>query len=204
MPRIVDPAERRARVAAAARTVIARDGLDATSVRRVAAEAGSSTTVVTHYFDDKQALLRAAVEDAYAAVATRMTRHLDRPSGGPALDLLRAVLIETLPVDAEREAEARVWMAFWSAAATQPALRQVQSEGYRLWRQLVAQVLAEAAENGEVAPDLDPSIAGEELMCLVDGLLMQATLEPERLPPARQIAFLDAALDRLRAPATRR
>ncbi len=195
MPRIVDPAERRARVAAAARVVIARDGLDATSVRRVAAEAGSSTTVITHYFADKQALLAAAVEDAYAAVAGRMTAHLDGGPGG--LATLRAVLLEALPLDDVRAAEARVWMAFWSVATTQPALRQVQSDGYRLWRQLVGRVLAEAVERGEVAADLDPRSAGEQLMCLVDGVLMQATLEPARLPAARQVEFLDAALRRL-------
>ena len=34
-------------------------------------------------------------------------------------------------------------------------------------------------------------------MCLVDGLLMQSTLEPDRLPPARQLHLLDAALARL-------
>jgi hypothetical protein len=38
---------------------------------------------------------------------------------------------------------------------------------------------------------------GEQLMCLVDGLLMQATLEPQRLPAARQVEFLDAAVRRL-------
>ena len=74
---------------AAARAVIARDGLDAASVRRVAAEAGSSTTVVTHYFADKQALLVAAVEDAYAAVAARMATHVRGGPGGVAT--LRAV-----------------------------------------------------------------------------------------------------------------
>jgi AcrR family transcriptional regulator len=182
-------------VAAAARAVIARDGLDATSVRRVAAEAGSSTTVVTHYFADKQALLRAAIEDAYAAVAARMAARVETGPGG--LPTLRAVLLEALPLDAERMAEARVWMAFWSMAVTHPELRAVQGAGYREWRELVARVLTEAAECGDVAADLDPEAVGEQLMCLVDGMLMQATLEPDRLPPARQIAFLDAALDRL-------
>jgi len=198
MPRTVDPVERRARVAAAARAVIARDGLDATSVRRVAAEAGSSTTVVTHYFADKQALLVAAVQDAYAAVAARMVAHVEAGPGG--LPTLRAVLVEALPLDAVRAAEARVWMAFWSAASTSPALRAVQGKGYREWRQLVAQVLAEAVERGEVPADLDPMDVGEQLMCLVDGVLMQATLEPRRLPPDRQVRLLDAALERLTRP----
>ena len=195
MPRTVDPVERRARVATAARAVIARDGLDATSVRRVAAEAGSSTTVVTHYFADKQALLRAAIEDAYAAVAARMAAHLEAGPGG--LPTLRAVLLEALPLDAERAAEARVWMAFWSMAVVHPELRAVQGAGYREWREVVARVLDEAAERGEVADGLDPEEIGEQLMCLVDGLLMQATLEPHRLPAARQVEMLDAALARL-------
>src|SRR5919112_3339946 len=96
VPRTVDPVERRARVATAARAVIARDGLDAATVRQVAAEAGSSTTGVTHYFADKQALLLAAVEDAYAAVATRMVAHVEAGPGG--LPTLRAVLREALPL----------------------------------------------------------------------------------------------------------
>jgi AcrR family transcriptional regulator len=197
MPRTVDVVERRARVAAAARAVIARDGPDAASVRRVAAEAGSSTTVVTHYFADKQALLAAAVEDAYRAVAARMAAHLQGGPGG--LTTLRAVLLETLPLDAERTAEARVWMAFWSMAATRPALRAVQSAGYAAWRELVAQLVIEATERGEIATEPDPGSVGEQLMCLVDGLLMQATLEPDRLPAARQVHLLDAALARLGA-----
>ena len=68
------------------------------------------------------------------------------------------------------------------------------------WRQLVARVLGEAVERGEVAADLDPMSVGEQLMCLVDGVLMQATLEPLRLPAERQVQFLDAALAWLTPP----
>ena len=202
MPRTVDVTERRAQVAAAARAVIARDGLDAASVRRVAAEAGSSTTAVTHYFADKQALLVAAVEDAYRAVAARMLVHVRAGPGGMAT--LRAVLLEALPLDAERAAEARVWMAFWSMAVTRPALREVQSAEYREWRRLVDRLLEDAVRRGEVAADLDPRSVGEQLMCLVDGLLLEATLEPDRLPAARQIQLLDAALAGLAPPGTER
>lgn len=196
MPRTVDPVQRRARVAAAARAVIARDGLDATSVRRVAAEAGSSTTIVTHYFADKRALMMAAIEDGYAAATSRMAARVEEGPGG--LPTLRAVLLEALPLDAERAAEARVWMAFWSMAVVHPDLRAVQGAGYRAWRELVVRVLDEAAGRGEVAAGLDPEAVGEQLMCLVDGLLMQATLEPARLSAARQVELLDAALAGLR------
>ncbi|CAM3878835.1 TetR/AcrR family transcriptional regulator [Smaragdicoccus niigatensis] len=195
MPRTVDPAQRRSEVAAAARSVIARDGFDATTVRRVAAEAGSSTTVVTHYFADKEALLLAAVQDAYTALVARMAACVDGGPGG--LPTLRALLLEALPLDDVRAAEARVWLAFWSAAITRPTLREVQRESYREWREFIAQVLADAVRRDEVDPHLDLAAAAERLTCLMDGMLVQAALEPGRLSPERQIEMVDLALARL-------
>jgi AcrR family transcriptional regulator len=196
MPKVVDQTERRAEVAAAARAVIAREGLEGASVRRVAAEAGSSTTVVTHYFADKDALLLAAVEDAYAAVAARVLAKSE--SGLTGLSGLRMILLEALPLDAERRAEARVWIAFWAAATTRKQLRPIQTNGYRVWRDVVSRMLLEAEARGEIRPGLDLVREGEQLMCLVDGLLLQSTLEPRRLTADRQVEILDAALDRLR------
>ena len=49
--------ERRRIIAEVAIGLIAREGLEAATVRRIAAEVGFSTTIVTHYFADKQELL---------------------------------------------------------------------------------------------------------------------------------------------------
>ncbi len=195
MPRLVDTTERRARVAAAARCVIARDGLEGTTIRKVAAEAGSSTTVVTHYFRDKDALIVAAVEDAYEAVESRMqVLSQDLQPDGSVLKRLRLMLLEALPLDRVRRDEARVWMAFWAAVACKSDLRSVQRDGYRTWRALVRGVLSEAATAGELRPDVVVDDALDHVLCLVDGLLMQATLEPKRYPAARQQQLLEAAL----------
>lgn len=199
MPRIVDTTERRTQVASAARSVIAREGLEGTTIRKVAAEAGSSTTVVTHYFRDKDALIAAAVEDAYAAVESRMTdlvrgfEDITRP-GTSAIERLRVMLLEALPLDRVRREEARVWMAFWAAAAARPELRTVQRDGYRSWRSLIRSVLDEAATSGELRPGIVIDAELDLLLCLVDGLLMQATLEPRRYPAARQQQLLESAL----------
>jgi AcrR family transcriptional regulator len=195
MPRTVDRVQRRSAVAAAARSVIARDGFEATTVRRVAAEAGSSTTVVTHYFADKEALLLAAVQDAYTALVARMATRVENGPGG--LPTLRGLLLEALPLDDVRGAEARVWLAFWSAAITRPALREVQRESYREWREFIAHVLADAVARGELRRNLDLTATAEHLTCLLDGILMQSALEPGRLTPERQIEMVDQALARL-------
>jgi hypothetical protein len=58
-------------------------------------------------------------------------------------------------------------------------------------------MLVAAEARGQIRPDLDLVREGEQLMCLVDGLLLQSILEPRRLTAKRQVEILDAALDRL-------
>ena len=57
--RSVDHEQRRLRIAEFAINLIAAEGLSAATVRRIAADAGFSTTAITHYFADKQELLDA-------------------------------------------------------------------------------------------------------------------------------------------------
>ena len=116
MPRTVDPVERRAHVAAAARVVIARDGLDATSVRRVAAEAGSSTTVVTHYFADKQDLYAEAMDVLYEGFHHRVAARAKGPG-------LAAYADAALALDGGSDVvAARAWVGLFAEALSSPVL----------------------------------------------------------------------------------
>ena len=65
MPRIADPAVRAALIEAAAER-LATEGLDALSLRKVAADVGSSTQAVYTHFGSKEDLVRAVVEEAFA------------------------------------------------------------------------------------------------------------------------------------------
>ena len=55
--RWVDHEQRRHRIAEVAINLIAAEGLGAATVRRIAVDAGVSTSAITHYFADKQELL---------------------------------------------------------------------------------------------------------------------------------------------------
>src|SRR6478735_5866600 len=98
MPRIVDHEERRAEVAAAVWRIVSRDGLEAATVRRVAAETGMSTSVVSHYFAGKDDLLRLAFRIVVDRGRERASA--DSAHGGRA----RALLVTALPVDDQRRA----------------------------------------------------------------------------------------------------
>src|SRR6188472_4105948 len=67
MPRIVDVDVRRAELTDATARVIARSGIEAATMREIAAEAGWTTGALTHYFADKRELLLATFQSSVAA-----------------------------------------------------------------------------------------------------------------------------------------
>ena len=81
MPRQVDHRQSRTEIAYTVWAVIAEDGLDAVSMRRVAAEAGISLGRVQHYFTSKDELLRHTCQmviDISASSFTDRTAALER------------------------------------------------------------------------------------------------------------------------------
>ncbi|QMW24311.1 TetR/AcrR family transcriptional regulator [Sandaracinobacteroides saxicola] len=176
MPKRVDPDERRARIADAAIESIAADGLDGTKLARISRRAGVTTGALTHYFEDKDAVLLAALE----AVCERLMAKAAEVDARPAIEQLA----DALPVDEQSAKEWRVWIAFWGRAAFVPALARVHRDYYRRIEAALA-----AKIGGENAADIAAAI-----MAAVDGIGSRATLEPELWPPARQRALLTLML----------
>jgi TetR/AcrR family transcriptional regulator, transcriptional repressor of bet genes len=196
VPKIVDHEQRREELAAALWRLASREGLDAVTIRRVAAEAGWSTGALHHYFRDKEELLLFA----FRTVADRVGRRVAaaRESTREPIELVRELLAIGLPLDAERCDETRVWFAFLGLALTRPALARAQGAAYGQWRRLVASALEEAQAAGELDAAVDPHREAAGLVALVDGLAVQAMFEPGGPSPGRQLEILDARLAELR------
>jgi AcrR family transcriptional regulator len=195
MPKIVDHAERRAALAAAVWQVASRDGLDAVTMRRVAAEAGWSTGALAHYFDDKEELLVFAFETVADRVGRRIVKAAEHTRDP--LELIRVQLVEGLAIDSERRAEVRVWFAFLGLAETRPQLAKAGRDAYRLWRDRVAKTLTSAQRQGVVDDSIDAEREAAALIALVDGLAIQATFDPRAVGAERQLEILDDRLARL-------
>lgn len=71
MPRVADPTVRAALIEAAAER-LATEGLDALSLRKVAADVGTSTQAVYTHFGSKEDLVRAVVEEAFDRLHTEI------------------------------------------------------------------------------------------------------------------------------------
>ncbi|MFI0741793.1 TetR/AcrR family transcriptional regulator [Streptomyces sp. NPDC021100] len=206
MPKIVDPDERRRAVAEAVLRVVARDGLESASLRNVAAEAGLVVGSVRHYFADHTALIIFAMEELGRRIGGRLTARseplLALEPGADGAALTEELFAELLPLDDARRREAVVWLTFTTAARTRPELRACAREMHDGQRALAAHVLTEIRNRGALADGLDTATESLRLCALLDGLTLQAVLQPDSVTPEAMRAVLRRHLDSLRAART--
>jgi AcrR family transcriptional regulator len=195
MPRVVDHEERREELAAALWRLVLREGIEAASVRRVAAEAGWSTGSLRHYFQTQSELLAFAMELVVQRVTARVEALTPDPNPRPMAERL---LHELLPLDAERHAEMQVWLAFTARSFVEPGLRALRDRAHTGLRSLCV-IAAELL--GVPSPDRERD--AERLHALIDGLALHAVLDSATTTPARQVELLGAELDAVEKCATR-
>lgn len=174
MPRRVDHHERRKLIADALLRVAAERGLEAVSLRHVATEAGVSSGMVQHYFRTKDEMMAFALEVVRENVQARLTAaggELDASSSPGAL--IRALLVQLLPLDEPRRAEGRVVLAFLAYAAVNPAVATVLREDTAQLHEFVTDGLRAAQQAGEAPANMDSARTATALLALMEGLGVQ-------------------------------
>lgn len=166
--------ERRMReVRDAARRVIARNGLETTTMRDISREGGFTTGVLTHYFPDKQAVIvgafAAASEEWIAEARNRLERARD------AEEELVALAELALPTAGARRAEWRLWAEMWAYAGRDPAFAAQLVDTDALWEREIRQVLERARAAGLLG-EIDAAAEAAVLARLIDGLGLRAWL----------------------------
>ncbi len=185
MPKSVDRDERRRAIASALLRLAARDGLEAVSVRSVAAEAGISAGAVQKHFPAKEDMIFRALELTEERLAARYASLPDTASLGEHVR-------QALPLDERRREEAIVITAFNARAASRADWGAFLAEGYRDIQDATAQLLRRAQHDGLIAADRDADDLAAGLVTLSDGF----TLRLLHLPPdSPQIDRLLHALD---------
>ncbi len=158
------PGERRAAIVSAALSVAIRKGLGATTVRDIAAEMGTSSGLIHHYFDSMDDVLAAAFDRAagedYEAVEQAM--HAEET----ALGRLRAFF--AVYSIADNEWAFQLWLDAWAEASRRPALRATSERLNVVWQQLLATTI----KNGDFECD-DPDATAWRILSMLDGLSLQ-------------------------------
>ncbi len=182
MPKIVDHDERRREIAKAVLQVVAREGVRGVTMRVVAAEAGWSTGVLNHYFENKQELLIGGLREAAREAGRNMSRAATEREGP---DRLRAVIEEGMPLDDRREAFCRIFFFFWAEGVSDPKLAAELAAYYDWWRETIRAAIEHCQADG-LFRDLDAALLAELLVAAADGVAVQAMFGKRPLGRARQ------------------
>jgi AcrR family transcriptional regulator len=185
--------ETRQRIVAAAAELMFENGVAETTLEDIRAAAGVSGSQVYHYFEDKQALVRAVIEYQTDAVLDIQGAHLDRLDTMAGLRAWRDFL-----VDHQRRLGCRggcpIGALGAEVAETDSAARLAAARGLYRWEGRIRDGLAAMHARGDLPANSDPEdLALATLAALQGGLLMtQLRRETRPLETA-----LDAMLDRI-------
>ena len=179
MPKVIDEEKRRERIAEAVWNIAAEQGLDHATIRAVAAECDLSVGSIQHSFRTQEELKCFAMELVVQRVITRLNAPRELPNHESDKTIASAeLLMETLPLDAEREKEARIWASFSTAALTDEKLgaysRQMNDALERFCLECMRELNAPKASE----EDSDIRLEATHLHCLLDGLTLALLIDP--------------------------
>ena len=180
MPKLVDHEARRDALADVTVMLVATAGLRAVTIRSVAAAAGFSTAVVTHYFEGKRQLLLYT----YKFVSGRAYRRIEataRADGN-----LAATLAAALPTTEESRRDWLVWSVFLALAISDPEFSEMQREQYDIALRWLENLLRHEGEEMDPAP----TDRARALLSFLIGLGMQAAFDPGPWPASLQASLL--------------
>jgi AcrR family transcriptional regulator len=185
------PAERRAAIVAATVDVARRKGLASTTVRDVAAEMGTSSGLIHHYFASMDEVLAAAFE-AVASQDLGVSARLMSEAASP-VDGLRVFFRTYTPSD--KDWAFQLWLDAWAEAARRPA---VQATSMRLnleWQGLLERTIGAGVASGAFRC-ADPGGAAWRILSLLDGLALQVVAHGTTISRRDVVAWSTAAAER--------
>ncbi|WP_412168487.1 TetR/AcrR family transcriptional regulator [Curtobacterium flaccumfaciens pv. flaccumfaciens] len=165
------PEVRRAMIVEAARAVIVRNGVGATGLRDIAAEAGVSVGTVTYHFGSVAEILNEVVvletERFYGAIVAAVDAEPDVLVG------LR-MLVAPLFGDTEQVRQHwRIWSDYWTAVVRRPEVAAEYAERIRVWEACLVRVIRRGVDSGVFRHAVDADTVALQLAAYSDGVATQ-------------------------------
>ncbi|MFT4790328.1 MAG: TetR/AcrR family bet gene transcriptional repressor [Oleiphilaceae bacterium] len=193
MPKIVNHDQRRKNIAQAAIEVIAIKGLESTKLTDIGRLAGVTTGAITHYFNDKDAVLMAALEIANDIMLERMSQVTQKTEYS-----LFEILSKALPTSSKSRQAMAVWLAFWSRSIPEGKVAQQQITFHQRWHGFVKeQLMHHFTITKKPIPENIDDIS-EGLTAQINGLIIRGLVETSDWPKERQHTMLKNYLHALK------
>ncbi len=146
--------------------VVAEEGFDGATMRKIADRAGVSTGMLTYYYKNKRDLIEDALRDSSSRSSQAVDEALGSDIGPGRIEALFESMLErssahTFPLT--------FWLAYWSEAARDEELKTFSLGGLNKIRTAFRNAVATGISSQELRGDLDPDLAADLLMLLWQG-----------------------------------
>lgn len=181
------PESRRRQLIEATARSLARHGLDGTTVRVVAAEAGVSPGLVRHHFAGMHDLIAETYRWTGKEIEMALRAALSAAANTPDAQL-RAFVDASFSAPMLDPDLLGVWLTFWSLTRTDPEIHAIHGKVYADYRRRLQAFIVGIADERKLA--LDARLAALAFTALLDGLWLEHCLDPTIFTAveARQIA----------------
>lgn len=186
----------REKILQAATACFCQRGYHPTTIQDVCEEAGLSKGGLYTYFQSKEELLAAVVEDSFmqgleeAMVAAGAGKTVLEK-----LDLVAEAMLKRLVGGEPNPARSpQLQLEIWAEASKNPQLNGLWAAGYERWRSFLADLLRKGIATGQIKPDVDPDELASILVAMYDGLMLQEGMTSARVDWARVVATLRQGL----------
>lgn len=187
MPRAVDVQDRLRLVQDAVVAIAARDGFGAVTVRRVAAEAGASTSVVTHYVASRDELVRSTI---VREVSGRQDL-LQAATADKAADAALRALVRSAVLGTDQQSH-RFWLAIVLGSPTDLVLRMELQRFNNWWDDLVQRFISALDR-----PPQDRATLLDAVAVITDGMIISRFEQDQEWSLHRCERTLDVMLEPL-------
>ena len=185
------PSERREAIVGATVDVARRKGLASTTVRDVAAEMGTSSGLIHHYFASMDDVLAAAFE-VVARQDLVVSAQLMAEASSP-VEALRIFFRTYTPSD--KDWAFQLWLDAWAEAARRPAVQATSRRLNLEWQGMLEGTIRAGVEAGAFRCP-DPGGAAWRILSLLDGLALQVVAHGTTISRDDVVAWSTAAAER--------
>ncbi|MBD2867410.1 TetR/AcrR family transcriptional regulator [Paenibacillus arenilitoris] len=197
MPKIVDHEERKRLIADATIRAIKHVGLEKTTVRKIADEAGLSVGTVQYYFPAQQDLYIYAMELITHRIEDRIRKAVRErlPIEQRAVNIMK----QLISYEGENERmEGEAWLEFTVMALRDPALEALSTKLFQVTRELLASMLDALRKSGYLGACLDEELEAISIHSFIDGITLQANVYPKAFDDTKVEKLLTNYLDNLK------
>jgi AcrR family transcriptional regulator len=167
--------ETRNRIVQSALKLFADKGYEATGVAEICETSDVSKGAFYHHFPSKQAIFLELLQEWLQGLDKELNRAIGNASNVP--EGLLAMASEMHGVFSAADGRVHLFLEFWQQARRDPDVWKEFIAPYRRYQDFFARIVQKGIDEGSIRP-LDPQVAGQTLVALAVGIVVQGVLEP--------------------------